>query len=948
MSYKWPGIPNGDYSFDHGRAVWNRIINFLRRLCEKLDGDLVDATSDRRGLMTAEDKAALDAVPDTYVRKAGDTVTGSIYNIFTSENGQPVNHFWGRMAVNDFWALRAGGEVRWDPDRMQSSGPDDCGYLEIATADNGTEPIYVAQYLGTHTGDGEIFASRVRRATLLDVDGMTRFPVGVAAPRFYGPATKLGTDDVGSATNPVYLDEGVPRACTYELNKSVPADAVFTDTVYTHPEYTALTGEPTTNQKPGFGDTVTVSQVKSDGTGHVTAMDDKTITIPEAEASQSAHGLMSVNDKKKLDGITAGAEPNQNAFASVLVGNTNVAADTKSDTLTLVAGSNITLTADATNDKITIAAKDTVTTVSTTGNGNAITSITANNGALTATKGSTFLLANANAVSSSKLNTPRTISAGDLEYEGSASFDGSGNVNLNVTPYKAIVSIGNTNNYPFHYIGTTGLRTSGYLDYVITLLVGRDYINGGGGICRIEVRTNNVAGGALATAKVKWLIRDPDLPVDSIQVGFRDTSGDTIADIFYYSSGAWNSAIVRVLGVGGRTSIARTFTLVDSTEVSNTTSSSAGASVNSFKTIAAAATALHSTKPYTSTIIASDVGIVKTAKDVNNHTHSDYVQKTGDTMSGTLNFSSTIPHITANASGKNAQLFIQSAVSHLDGAWLRLDGRNNAWPGAFQLGASDGTNTYQLDGTPDGNLHWYGLGLESDGKIIASTFQGDLSGNATTATTLKNTRTIDGVNFNGSANITHYGICSTAAATAAKTVSCTGFVLATGARIIVKFANANTNASPTLNVNSTGAKAIKYRNATVTADSIKANSLYEFVYDGSAYQLVGTLEEIIARSFSFNATYITTNNSSITAVPGGTIFNFCLQSTTALSGTYTSYNIGTYTNPVTHGIRFLLTRQDNGLSIPALITSNGNICIEQKSIKGDNTWLWGGVFVPNN
>lgn len=112
------------------------------------------------------------------------------------------------------------------------------------------------------------------------------------------------------------------------------------------------------------------------------------------QASQSTAGLMSADDKKKLDGISAGAEVNQNAFATVLVDNINVAADTKSDTLTLVAGNNITLTADATNDKITIAAKNTVTTVSTTGNGNAVTSITASNGALTVKKDSTFSLSN--------------------------------------------------------------------------------------------------------------------------------------------------------------------------------------------------------------------------------------------------------------------------------------------------------------------------------------------------------------------------------------------------------------------------------------------------------------------------------------------------------------------------------------------------------------------------
>ena len=43
-------------------------------------------------------------------------------------------------------------------------------------------------------------------------------------------ATKLSTGDKGSATQPVYFDDGVPVACTYTLAKSVPADAVFTDT----------------------------------------------------------------------------------------------------------------------------------------------------------------------------------------------------------------------------------------------------------------------------------------------------------------------------------------------------------------------------------------------------------------------------------------------------------------------------------------------------------------------------------------------------------------------------------------------------------------------------------------------------------------------------------------------------------------------------------------------
>ena len=46
------------------------------------------------------------------------------------------------------------------------------------------------------------------------------------------------------------------------------------------------------------------------------------------------------------------AEKNQNAFSNITVGSTTIAADTATDTLTLV-GSNVTITPDATNDKVT-------------------------------------------------------------------------------------------------------------------------------------------------------------------------------------------------------------------------------------------------------------------------------------------------------------------------------------------------------------------------------------------------------------------------------------------------------------------------------------------------------------------------------------------------------------------------------------------------------------------
>lgn len=76
-------------------------------------------------------------------------------------------------------------------------------------------------------------------------------------------------------------------------------------------------------------------------------------------ATTSKAGLMSKDDKTKIDTITASAEPNQNAFSNIKIGSKTISADQKTDTLEIVAGNNISLTPDTTTDKITIAATDT-------------------------------------------------------------------------------------------------------------------------------------------------------------------------------------------------------------------------------------------------------------------------------------------------------------------------------------------------------------------------------------------------------------------------------------------------------------------------------------------------------------------------------------------------------------------------------------------------------------
>ena len=126
-------------------------------------------------------------------------------------------------------------------------------------------------------------------------------------------------------------------------------------------------------------------------------------------------------------------------------------------------------------------------------------------------------------------------------------------------------------------------------------------------------------------------------------------------------------------------------------------------------------------------------------------------------------------------------------------------------------------------------------------NVYATKFTGALAGNAGTATKWATARNINGMSVQGDANRTNYGTCSTAAATAAKTVACTGFELVIGAEITVKFTNTNSAAQPTLNVNNQGARAIYYRGDIIPPTCLAKDRVYTFRYDGTNYELVGDI-----------------------------------------------------------------------------------------------------------
>ncbi len=80
---------------------------------------------------------------------------------------------------------------------------------------------------------------------------------------------------------------------------------------------------------------------------------------------------------------------------------------------------------------------------------------------------------------------------------------------------------------------------------------------------------------------------------------------------------------------------------------------------------------------------------------------------------------------------------------------------------------------------------------------------------------------------------------STAGSTASKTATLANYTLVSDRIVCVKFANDNTAASPTLNINSTGDIPLYYLGSAVAADVIKANVMYVMRYNGTQYDLIG-------------------------------------------------------------------------------------------------------------
>lgn len=237
--------------------------------------------------------------------------------------------------------------------------------------------------------------------------------------------------------------------------------------------------------------------------------------------------------------------------------------------------------------------------------------------------------------------------------------------------------------------------------------------------------------------------------------------------------------------------------------------------------------------------------------------------------------SATTPTLNVNSSGAKTIAIPSSATAYTTGNGTTY----NTW-GAYETVLFTYTGTYWTHDT-SGYLGYlaYNTASGRQAKITASgILKGDGSGGVTAAVAgtdyqapLPSQSGNSGkyLTTNGSALSwetpplgVYYGECSTAAATQAKTVTITDFptTLTAGLSVRIKFTNGQTYAgTPTLQVNSTGAKSI-YRSSSAGDQYMwYTGEVLDFVYDGTNWVAIN---EAVASTYYYGVTKLSSSTSS--------------------------------------------------------------------------------------
>jgi hypothetical protein len=233
----------------------------------------------------------------------------------------------GNMADNDQFRILVGGTAT------------NAGFVEIATADDGTEPIYVRQYTG-------VFSSLVRTATLLDDTGNTSFPQKVTANSFVGSI---------SASN------GVVSGSSQIVGSSITTNAITIAGTST-----ALGGTITAEQiRTAIGTVVTGSAqiTLSSTTGYSTTINQNLLTTSDVTHNSITGIVRATNGVVSGSSQIVGSSITTNAITiagtSTALGGTITAEQIRTAIGTVVTGSAQIVGSSITTNTITIAGTST-------------------------------------------------------------------------------------------------------------------------------------------------------------------------------------------------------------------------------------------------------------------------------------------------------------------------------------------------------------------------------------------------------------------------------------------------------------------------------------------------------------------------------------------------------------------------------------------------------------
>ena len=216
-----------------------------------------------------------------------------------------------------------------------------------------------------------------------------------------------------------------------------------------------------------------------------------------------------------------------------------------------------------------------------------------------------------NAATATKLQTARTISLGN-DFQGSANFDGSDNITISASYYNVGMSSGNKSNYPWHRFLSTSNRSGQWTDVDAIIDIRRTYNGGPYGRLKISLRTNGT--GTAVSASARWIYR-VGFSVSDVKIAYWGVTGNAVyCDVFCNCGAYARTTVYQIQG-------SRVWTLVESREVNDTTTTDKKTSYEVYSTIESAGTELHS-QAYTEILTAVDVGHVNSANMLNTNAGS--------------------------------------------------------------------------------------------------------------------------------------------------------------------------------------------------------------------------------------------------------------------------------------------------------------------------------------